>query len=274
MGFKPEEKIMNAEDAEMNERRFIKAFLAGPTGTGKTMGATTLPLINGKPLLLIDLDGRWETVAGMPNLKILQLYDESPESAKAWNEVEDTRKWLWSLARKAGKGEEEFPYSGIIEDGLSMLTQLAMNSALLLDNKRGLGGAPAQQHWLPQIHYIRKHINAMRNLPCHYVLTGHLELINDEDTGGIKILPKVTRSLRTELPSWFNEVYLCHREKVKENIVYYWTTGGTGKYEFFKSALNKLGKFWKDPIEVNFDKPPVGFQHLLKLREKGGQKDG
>ena len=261
------EQTISAEKLSVNKDLFIKAFLAGPTGSGKTLSSTTLPRKDDKPLLLIDLDGRSETVAGEPGIEILKLYDENPESPRAWDSVEKIRKELWSLARAAKKPDgAPFPYSGIIEDGLSMLAQLAMNSALLLDSKRGLGGAPAQQHWLPQIHYIRKHVNAMRNLPCHYVLTGHLELVNDEDTGGLKILPKVTRSLRTELPSWFNESYYCHRDKIKDKIVYYWTTGGTGKYEFFKSALNTKGKYWTDPFIVDFDHPPVGFQKLLELR--------
>jgi len=107
----------------------------------------------------------------------------------------------------------------------------------------------------------------MRNLPCHYVINGHFDLEKDEDDGKIKILPKITRSLRTEFPSWFNEVYFCHREQGTEGKVhYYWTTAGTGKYDFFKSTLNNKQRYWKDPIEINFDDSPVGFERLLQLR--------
>jgi len=260
------DNTINSKDMEISRDSFLKVFMAGPTGSGKTMGATTLPHTNGKPHLLLDLDGRAETVAGEEGIEILRLYDAKPESPKAWDNVESVRKELSSMARTCRKTGKEFPYSAIIEDGLSSLATVAMNSALLLDNKRGLGGAPAKQHYMPQITYLKKHINAMRVLPCHYVLTSHFELLTDEESGEIKVLPKVTRSLRTELPSWFNESYRCYRESIKGKTRYFWMTAGTGKYEFFKSALNKRGKFWKDPIEVDFDDPPVGFERLLAHR--------
>lgn len=255
------ERSRKADAVEVGKTYLIKAGLFGHTGSGKTQSSITLPKSEEHPLLLIDYDGRAETVAGTPHVEIVSLYDSSPESPKAWDEAEYLRKELWSLARKG-----EFRYSGVIEDGLTMLGQVAMNSALTLDNKRGLGGAPAKQHWIPQIHTLRKHINSMRALPCHYVITGHFEILQDEDDGKLKILPKVTRSMRTELPSWFNETYYCWREKGKEGIIYYWTTGGTGKYEFFKSTLNHLGKFWEDPIQIDFDASRVGFEDLLVRR--------
>lgn len=255
------DRAIPAKDMEVGENYLIKAFLAGPSGSGKTQSSITLPKTEEKPLLLVDYDGRAETVAGEDGVKVLKLFDPDPDSPKAWDEGEKVRKELWSLTRGG-----DFPYSGIIEDSLSMMARIAMNSAVLLDPKRGLGGAPAKQHWMPQIYYLVKHINSMRMLPCHYVLTGHMELLVDEESGSVKILPKVTRSLRTELPAWFNETYYTHREKVKEKVQYFWTTAGTGKYEFFKSTLNNKGKYWKDPVEIDLDKPPAGFEGLLKRR--------
>ena len=267
-------KVMTDEQAKSTSLRLIKAALMGPTGSGKTQSSITLPKTIEKPLLLVDFDNRWETVREQVEegtVKVLTLFDPDPASPKAWNEAEDLRKELWTLARKG-----DFPYSGVIEDGLSMMARIAMNSALLLDNKRGLGGAPAKQHYMPQIQFLVKHINSMRMLPCHYILNTHFEMLVDESEGKIKILPKVTRSLRTELPSWFNETYYCHREQGKDNkINYFWTTAGTGKYDFFKSTLNNKQKFWKDPIEIDFDKSPVGFEKLIELRfgkEKGDAK--
>ena len=259
------DKIMTEEQSKDTSLRLIKAALMGPSGSGKTASSVTLPKTEEKPLLLVDYDDRWETVrneveAGL--VKVLKLFDPDPSSPKAWNEGEDLRKELWALARSG-----EFPYSGVIEDGLSMMARIAMNSALTLDNKRGLGGSPAKQHWMPQIQYLAKHINSMRMLPCHYILNTHFDMLTDESDGKVKILPKVTKSLRTELPSWFNETYRCYREKGKEGrIHYYWETGGTGKYDFFKSTLNNRQKLWKDPIEIDFDSSPVGFEKLLELR--------
>lgn len=265
------ERALPAKKLSPSGEGFIKCLLAGHSGSGKTQSSITLPHSEDRPLLLVDFDGRAETIAGEPAVEVLRLFDPDPSSPRAWEDGEKLRKELWSLARKCTKEQKPFPYSGIIEDSLSMMSRVAMNSALLLDRKRGLGGAPAQQHWIPQIHYLVKHINAMRQLPCHYILTCHMELVMDEESQKIHVLPKITRSLRTELPSWFNETYYCSRTEEKGKVLYWWTTGGTGRYEFFKSSLNNKGRFWKDPIRIDFDNPPVGFQKLLALRAKGGQ---
>jgi hypothetical protein len=265
--------LLTSENISSSPEILIKGALLGPTGSGKTQSSITLPKSKEKPLLLVDLDGRWETVreeveAG--TVKVLSLFDPDPASPKAWDQIESLRKELWSLARKG-----EFPFSGIIEDGLSMMARLAMNSALLLDSKRGLGGAAAKQHYIPQIHYLVTHINSMRTLPCHYIINGHFDMMQDEEDGKLKILPKITKSLRTEFPSWFNEVYYCFRDEDKEsNLRYYWTTAGVGRYDFFKSTLNNKQKYWDDPIMIDFSKSPVGFEKLLSFRGKDLSKGG
>ena len=240
------------------ENYLLKASLAGPSGSGKTQSASTLP---GK-LLLIDYDGRSETLAGNPNVDIINCYDPEPTSPKAWMKARDVKRELWSQVR-AGT----LSYDGVIEDGLTQMNRYAMNWALLTDPKRGLGGSPAKQHYIPQMKAIADHILSMKSLPCHYILTTHLEILEDEEMGGLKYLPKTTGKQRTEVPGWFNECYLCHREKDKDGTLrYYWTTAGTGKWDFLKSTLNQLGKYWKDPIEIDFSKEKVGFQMLLGRR--------
>jgi hypothetical protein len=265
------DSLRGEEFAKTEVQFFIKAMLCGPTGSGKTQSAVTLPKTKEKPLLLIDFDNRWETLRDEIEqglVKMVSFYDEDPDSPKGWNRAEDLRKELWAKARDP----EGFPFSGVIEDGLSAMGRSAMNLALTLDPKTGLGGAPAKQHYSPQISFLVKHINSMRNLPCHYVLTSHFDLEKDEDDGSIKLLPKVTRSLRTEIPSWFNEVYRCYREtgasKEREGMLYYWETSGTGKYEFFKSTLNNKQTFWNDPVQIDFKKSPVGFEQLIATRMK------
>jgi len=237
----------------------IKAYLAGPSGSGKTQSAITLP---GKKLL-IDFDNRSETVAGTPNLEILQCHEPDPRSPKAWTKAEKIRKQIVSEVSKG-----IFPYDGIIPDGLTMMGRISLNWALLLDPKRGLGGAPAQQHYLPQMDNLAKFVLSTLALPIHVVYTGHIEVMDDKDTGQTRFYPKITGKLRTELANWFNETYFCYRnfDEEKKKTRYHWKTAGTGKMEFFKSSLNSLGRYWTDPIEIDFDKKPVGFGDLLARR--------
>jgi len=236
----------------------IKAMLAGPSGTGKTQSASTLP---GK-LLVIDYDGRKETLAGLPHIETLDCYDADPKSPKAWMKAEDIRREIWSQVRA-----KSFPYDGIVEDGLTQMLRYCMNWSLLLDPKRGLGGAPAKQHYMPQMKNVSDHVLSLKSLPVHYLLTAHLEIIEDEEMGGLKFLPKATGKMRTEIPGWFNECYFCHRHNDdEEKLRYYRTTAGTGRWDFLKSTLNQLGRWWEDPIEIDFSKKAVGFGDLLERR--------
>lgn len=264
------EKATKASDIGVTKDYLIKALLLGPTGSGKTQSSITVPRAEGdeRSILVLNLDGRAETLAGLPMVDILDLPEVSADSPKAWDALETARRELTYLAKKCQAEDLEFPYLAIIEDGLTAMARVCMNSALTLDPKKGLGGAPAQQHWMPQITWLSKHINGMRVLPCHYVLTGHLDLEKDEDLGGTKLLPKITKSLRTELPGWFNECYYCHRAPGEGGMQYLWITKGSGNLEYFKSTLNNLGDYWDDPIVLDFKHPPVGFTDLFQRRFK------
>lgn len=269
----------------------LKALLGGPSGGGKTQSVVTLPLerwqeekppeealeVLGeefieeplKPILVLDFDGRAEVLAGEENIKILRLFDPNPNSPKGWRAGEKIRKELWALAKKG-----VFPFSGVVEDSLSSMGDSAMNEALTYDTEHlGLGGAPGRSHWMPQITFLKNHINSMRMLPCHYILTCHLEPMQEEETGVIKIYPKVTRSLKSVIPTWFNETYFVNRIKKKGKVIYYWNTAGTGKNDFFKSTLNAQGKFWSDPVIINLDKEPRGFELLYALRFGGVKQE-
>ena len=248
----------NAEEMELDPRNYlIKVYLAGSSGTGKTQGSMSMP---GRKLL-IDIDGRAESVVGTKDLHIIRCFEPDPKSPKAWDMLEKIQRGIVADI-KAG----DFPFESIIYDGLTMMSRVAMNWALLLDNKRGLGGSPAQQHYGPQMNSLSKFILSSLTVPRHICYTGHIEL--HEDEGGKQLFyPKITGKLRTELPNWFNETYCTYRVKDdEEKTKYCWLTAGSGKYTFFKSSLNRLGKHWEDPIEIDFDKEPVGFQDLLTRR--------
>ncbi|KKL81672.1 hypothetical protein LCGC14_1992460, partial [marine sediment metagenome] len=271
----------DAKDMALEENYRIKALLGGPSGSGKTQVLITLPREEGKKILVVDYDNRAQTLAGEEGIKILTLFDRDPNSPKAWRAGEALKKELWALVKKG-----EFPYSAVVEDGLSMMGTIAMNDATTLDVEHlGLGGAPGRSHWMPQIHFLRTHINSMRQLPCHYILTCHMEFMEDSKTGSLKMYPKVTKSLKPELPAWFNETYYCFRKGVKDGRVSYrWLTAGTGDMDFFKSTLNQKGLYWRDPIVVNLQSEPCGFRRLFayrfgdlkdpRLNKKEEKKDG
>lgn len=258
-----EEAAYSAENILFDPDRFKwKVFLAGPSGSGKTTAAAmTLP---GKKLL-VDLDNRSEAVVGIPDLDIYSCHEPEPKSPRAWDKAERMRGVIVSEIRQG-----IFPYDTIIFDGLTMLGRISLNWALTLDSKRGLGGSPARQHYGPQMDNIAKFVLSTIALPVHVCYTGHIELIGDEGTGMMRNLPKITGKLRTEVANWFNETYYCYRQADDAGkLQYYWQTAGSGRNEFFKSSVNQLGKYWEDPIHIDFTSgKPVGFADLFERRCK------
>lgn len=248
----------------------FKGLLVGHTGAGKSTGAATAP---GKKLVL-EYDNRKESLMGHPeieNIEIIQVLEKDFRSPAAWEAAERIRRELTTLARKP----ETFPYDCIIEDGLSALGDFCMYWALTLDPKKGLGGSPAQQHYGPWIKNMGDHIQAMRNLPCSYILTAHFNAVEDEATGSINYFPKVYgKQFRTQVPGYFNEVYFCTKSDFQDESTrkskrsYLWYTGGTGRYNFFKSAINHREQYWTDPFLVDLDEFPYGIQKLIRLREE------
>jgi len=258
--FLGEDVITNAEKMIIDPKKYRwKVFLAGPSGSGKTAAIATLP---GKKLL-VDFDNRAETVAGVPNIDIYRIHEVDPKSPQAWNKALRLKDVIISEIRQG-----IFPYDGVQFDGLTMMGRISMNWALLLDNKRGLGGSPARQHYGPQMDNLAKYVLSTLALPIHVVYTGHIELFQDEATGAQKFYPKITGKLRTEVANWFNETYYCYRTHNDDGrLCYYWQTGGSGRQEFFKSSLNALGRYWEDPIQIDFDsKEPQGFEGLMEKR--------
>lgn len=236
----------------------LKLLLGGPTGSGKSSALTTIP---GKKLFL-DTDGRKESLLGYPDVEVLDCYEPDPKSPTAWIKLEEIKKEIIAQIR-AGK----FPYSLIVEDGLSTLNRYCMNWALLLNPARAMGGAPVEGHYGAHGVNLMNHILGMIALPVHYALTCHFNIV--EDGNKIIYTPKTWgKQLRTEIPTVFTEVWLSARVKdAGEKAAYHVYTAPIGSYDFLKSALNKQEKFWKDPVVIDLDsEEPRGLSKLFKAR--------
>ena len=277
----------SVEDGPIENYRF-KGMLVGPSKGGKTTLSVTLPQKEGKPHLLIDTDNRWQSIAGTKGVEVLSVMDlASSQSIKpgmtvddistdsmvrAWSILNDINNELWLSARK---GEHDFPYSSVISDGLSSLNRLALIFVLSLKEKAdgtemsyGLAGAPAKQHFGPQMHILSQLLFSLKALPCHYILTGHLELFEDKKKGTIFWLPRIIGNTRNEIGSWFDETWECESRPNNEKgtQTYIINTFGSGTRKFLGSSLNKQGKVWKPPVEFNLSESPCGIEKLISLR--------
>lgn len=266
------ENVKSSEDYTPQKDYLIKALLLGGSGSGKTTGAMSLP---GKKLL-VDLDNRAESVAGFPNLDIIKILGRGETDPTPWTDLGDLITELWK------KEAEGLPWDAIIIDGLTMMGRYAMNwvmeRALTADGKklgRGPGGSPAQPHYQPQMTLFSRAVLGLLPLPCHVVFTGHLDMYEDKTLNTLHYWPKVIGKTRTEISNWFNETYECKKIEGVSEVEYHWYTIGTGRSDFIKSSINTLGKYWEDPVIINFrddygQSEKTGFEKLLQIRFGGG----
>ncbi len=246
----------------------IKALLVGPSKGGKSTSSMTLP---GKKLS-VDLDGRGAALVGFKDVEVLRdpFIRHKKNDPQPFLNMIKLKDELWSQVE-----DEELKYDSLIIDGLSSLKRICMDFCMTLAgaDRKTLstmpGGGPSQAHYGPHIHATDQLINQILPLPMHIAFTGHTYTFEDDLTNQIESWPNVYgRGLRSEIGSWFDEVYFCSGEGKKG---FFWETQPQRRMSFLGSTLNRMGKFWNpsEPIKIDFEsKGPIGFEDLIERRFK------
>ena len=171
----------------------LKCMVIGKAGTGKSVFASSFPT----PAFLFDFDKGALTYRG----KDID-YEQFQLTSKGWTEFE---KCLIQVEKDVIAGK----YRTVIFDSASTLTDLAMERALMLDPKRSPTGGPLWNvHYQMVRNLVEGKLQRFVNLPCNLVLTAHVELVTDAETGAvIDAHPLLTGQLSIKIPGLFDEVY-------------------------------------------------------------------
>ena len=263
---------------DVKSETYYKMLLLGDSKTGKTNAFRTFPT----PSLAIGLTPRTRAaLAGAKDIELVEHFEQKPTvkkkagnieyrlSPKAWDDLWHTIVDLWEFAH----GEDSFPYRSVMLDDLSTANLISMNHVLGLKKKNGeevptgLAGAPAQQHYMPQMALMERLINSLfLTLPCHILVCGHMTFKENVDTGISAYYPAVFGNLRERIPSWFDEVYETAIVRKDQRTKYVWKTKGYGQKQFLGSTINK--GLWKGDFEVDLTESCCGFRKMLEM--KGG----
>lgn len=189
----------------------VKLLLIGESGTGKTHFSETFP----GPIYWFDMD-----------LGLLTLRHSTKEID--YDSYVDNNSAQPMAARAADAKLKELakscPYSTVVIDSITTLSDIAMNE--VLKNNGRPDQTPQQQDWLQQMNWISNFIVRAKNLPCNVVFIAHENMIKDETTGAIKILPLVTGKMAGRIQLLFDEVYYTQAVN----------SGGSVKYKLLVRA--------------------------------------
>lgn len=197
----PQIRVANYEFQKMSaitkEKYIFRGLLLGNSGSGKTHLAGTLPVRDDKPNLLIDFDLRGETLAGsetvvtltpnpftMANAAINMLTE-----ATQWKEATKVLKWLHDFPRN------EFPFSGVIFDGVTSLASFARQEGINQGKSKDWSGLPTMAKansgnlfgrnmpYEEEKNAVEQYVASSLRLPCSIIWTGHLIAVYNTNTG-------------------------------------------------------------------------------------------
>jgi len=225
----------------------IKILVVGDFGSGKSSFFSTFPT----PGFVFDFDQHAEGYEGK-NFDYAQ-YQFNP---LGWTEFE--RDFI-----EVEKAVKEGKYKTVVCDSTTSLTDLAMERALQLDPKRVNNGPAWNVHYQIVKNLVAPKLRKFLTLPCNVLVSAHLKVTTDADTGAIvKIDPLLTGDLSEKIPGYFKEVYYSKATTVQGVTKFSLQTVTKG---FFKARSVISGVKRKLPDFI-----PNTYEDFIKAAKDGG----
>lgn len=243
--------MKSAMDLEL-ELDFLKAYVLGGYGTGKSVFASTFPT----PGYLFDFDQGAKTYRGLD-----WQYDTIPLTWKGWIEFEkiikEVKKMVFDGKFKTG-----------VVDSTTAMTDCAMARALQIDPKRSAEGGPIWNvHYQIVKNLMEPKLREIMSWPWNVVYTGHWNVQTDPKTGNIvSVDPLLTGQLSQKLPGYFDEVYTAFTKLKQGKEQYIIRTATRGHY---KARSRISGKYRLLPDEIPNDyKDLLNYMKEAQVKEK------
>lgn len=233
----------SAKDVTINTE-WMKVFLTGDYGTGKSIMASTFPTTG----FVFDADDTMQSYRGLDF-----DYETLPLTAAGWVTFEKTVREVKQdvLAKK---------YATVVVDSTTSLTDIAMERALQLDPKRTAEGGPIWNvHFMMVRNLMEGKLRQIVSWPCNIIIIAHLYIEKDEKTGAIVgIEPLLTGQLSQMIPGYFGEVYCSFTRQVASKVAgkppeteYYVRTVPRGYYKA-RSRLSGVERLLPDEIDNSY----------------------
>ena len=230
---------------------YLKIFVIGDYGTGKSVFASTFPT----PGFLFDFDNRPLSYRGLD-----WDYESYPPSPKNWVAFE---KDLNRIVTEASESK----YKTVVLDSATALTDVAMERALQIDPRRSDEGGPIWNvHYQIVRNLVEGKLHKLLTIKANIVLIGHWKVDTDSKTGAIlSIDPMLTGQLSVKVPGYFDEVYAAATKTGQSGTKYVLRTVPRGLY---KARSTVSGPYRLLPEEL----PNNYFALMSAMREAKGKE--
>lgn len=199
------------------ERKTTSFLTLGISGSGKSVLLSTCP----KPIVVLSFDPTgWESYKKLvwskdnPDGTIFvdSRYEvDKPKAPTAFKMCEA------EINRLHAKGIFEKIGTFGIDSGTNFINSLLYEVA----RQEGHTGDIWLDDYKKAGIYLISKLQEIIAFPCHFYMTGHLEIFKDELQGGVHSSIMAPGRMKTTIPGLFSEIYICQTE-VKQD--------GTAKY--------------------------------------------
>ena len=199
--------------SEMTESKFIKAFVMGEAGTGKTVGACSFPC----PIIAYDFDSKISSAFSFyKKYKPERLSDinyvscvPTDGAGSAYVKMDLSLERIINEYKKTGKLE----YQTLIIDSSTIMSEemlnwlLAFETGIARNTKIKSRKVAGQQDYLIFAPTFASFLQEILPLPWNVVMTGHIAIKQDEKTGEIRRQAAIPGKMGSNIGVYFNEVY-------------------------------------------------------------------
>lgn len=180
----------------------LRAILYGRVGSGKTTTVGTAPY----PILLHSFDPGGEKVLkpliDSGKVVVQTFYDEDPRKPTQFES------WRNAVAKAENNDWFGRVFKTYCVDSITMLSEAALNLAVIKHPPKTKDGLPDQGTYKHQIAIVRDNLKYLTSLPCHVILTGHITSEKDELTGRVHQYLLISPSLRSRTPMVYDELWV------------------------------------------------------------------
>ena len=235
---------------ENKKQQYVSVLLTGESGSGKTYITRTAP----RPVHIDSFDPtgtmsvRDEIERG--NIIVDTRFEEenfmSPSAFKLWTKEFE--------ARRVGKYFESI--GTYVLDSATTFTTAIMNSVQASPKGSGAGQVPVwNKDYHPQKVAIETWLSKCMTLPCHFILTAHLEPQKNDEGSIIAYRFMMTGKSSITVPLKFDEIWVTTTKETSKGIEYSVKLNSTGFY-LARSRLAGTGKL--KPTE------PANLKEIIK----------
>lgn len=211
----------------------FNALIYGDFGTGKTYMLQNCP----KPVYIHSFDpGGTKTLRNKINDPNVPIYaDTSFEITEGRDKAQAYYDWDKEFKRLNREGFFENVGTFVI-DSITTMSAAILEAASRVNDKnnpiRGLDVMVAQlRDYQVQMAVIEYIVAECTSLPCHFIMTGHIDMKQDEVSGQLVTGPMITGKLAQKIPLLFDEVYVSKTKQTSKGLDYFFLTQNDGYFK-------------------------------------------